>query len=75
MEIDITQFKEAEAFTFSHSQAEGGDNAGRNTWNAAKASPVQLLKTEAEKDAFRRHIAEFGAWSREEIAAFEERIP
>jgi hypothetical protein len=55
-------------FEFSHSRAEGGQNAGPDTWNAALKGPRPLLKTEEEREAFHEFIAETGAWSAEERA-------
>lgn len=74
MEIDITEFMaNAEPFMFSASAAELGQDAGRITWNNAKAEAADtpLLKTPEEFDEFRAWAAGFGAWSREEIAAWD----
>lgn len=74
MEIDITNFfNNADAFQFSHSQAEGGKTAGPDTWNAAKreGSESPLLKTEDQIAALRLYVCDFGAWSAEEIAAWD----
>ena len=74
MEIDITDFfNDAEPSDFSASRMEKGDNAGAETWAAAKqegeASP--LLKTPDEINALRSYVKDFGAWSDEEIAAWD----
>lgn len=47
MEIDITSLLEADQFALSHSAAEGGQNAGRETWQAslAAAEETPLLDT------------------------------
>lgn len=74
MEIDITDFfNNADAFQFSHSKAEGGQTAGPDTWNAAKreGSESPLLKTEDQIAALRLYVRNFGAWSAEEIAAWD----
>ena len=74
MELNITSFfTNCDAFDFSHSQAEGGPNAGRNTWNAAKdeAKTTALLSTEADFDEFRAYVKGFGAWEEEEIVAWD----
>ena len=75
MEIDITDFfNEADPAEYSASRAELGVNAGKITWAAAKeraAVPPQLLDTEDKLDALRDHVKGFGAWSREEIAAWD----
>lgn len=73
MEIDITTFFEnADPFEFSHSRAEGGANAGPQTWANAKeeAQRSPLLTTPEQLDALRSYVREFGAWSEEEIAAW-----
>jgi len=72
MEIEITQLLEKDMFTFSHSRAEGGENAGPETWNAAMNGPRPLLKTPEEFEAFRDFVKDSGGWSEEEIAAWNE---
>ncbi len=72
MEINITEFATARAFNFSHSVHEGGNNAGKNTWDAATSHDQRLLKTPEQMEAFKKHIREFGAWKDEEIAAWDE---
>lgn len=68
MEINITSLLETDMYDFSHSAAEGGENAGPNTWNAALNGPRPLLQTEEEREAFHEFISETGAWSAEERA-------
>lgn len=73
MEIDITTFFEnADPFEFSRSCAEGGQNAGPETWAAAlrEGAESPILKTKEELDALRDHCKGFGAWTPEEIAAW-----
>jgi len=73
MEIDITSFVlYSEPFDFAHSRAEGGPNAGKNTWrNAMKeAWEHPLLKTDDELDALRAWAQSSGGWDEEEIAAW-----
>ena len=74
MQIDISSLLEEDLFQFSHSAAEGGENAGRNAWNAAlhdaSTRRPPLLSTEEQLEAFRYWVADFGAWSAEEIAAW-----
>jgi hypothetical protein len=73
MEIDITSFFEnAEPFKFSHSIAEGGRNAGPNTWRAAleEASAAPLLTTPEQINALRDHMHGYGAWEDDEINAW-----
>ena len=74
MEIDITTLLEMDCFTLSHSVAEGGENAGQNTWNASKkqAQNTQLLNTPAKLQAMRDFARESGGWNKEEIAAWNE---
>ena len=71
-EIDITSLLETDMFEFSHSQAEGGENAGPNTWNAAMNGPRPLLTTPEQFDEFRDYVRGFGAWTDEEIEAWNE---
>lgn len=70
MEIDITSLVEMNCFNLSHSVAEGGENAGRDTWNASKeqAKETPLLKTPEELQAMRDFARSSGGWTREEIA-------
>ena len=73
MEIDITSFFEnADPFEFSHSVAEGGPNAGPETWRAAlrEASESPLLTTHEQLDALRDHMRGYGAWEDDEIDAW-----
>lgn len=72
MEINITSLLEEDLFPFSHSAAEGGPNAGRNTWQAALDGPRPLLNTPEEFAAFRDHVRGFGAWDDEEIDGWSE---
>ena len=72
MYIDITSLLELDCFGLSHSRAEGGENAGRNTWNASKAQAKEtpLLNTEDKLEAMRDFARSSGGWTREEIAAW-----
>jgi hypothetical protein len=72
-EIDVTRLvEECEPFEFSASRAERGQNAGRETWNNAKAEAKDnpILTTEKDLQALRDHVRGFGAWEEEEIAAW-----
>lgn len=74
MEINLTSLIETDMFAFSHSRAEGGEDAGRNTWNAAKehvTSEISLLPTEEACQEFRDYMKDFGAWNDEERAAWD----
>lgn len=72
MEIDITQLSESDMFPFSHSVAEGGENAGRDTWNSALHGPRPLLKNAEEIQQFKDWLKDFGAWDNEERAAWDD---
>lgn len=75
MEINITSLLSLDMFAFSHSRMEGGDNAGQNTWNAAKEHAASmhppLLATGEAIDAFRDWVADFGAWTEDKIATWD----
>ena len=75
MEIDCTKFVTTEdMFDFAHSEAEHGGvpgTAGRDTYNAALAAAERYpLVTDANRVEFDEWCADFGAWEREEIAAW-----
>ena len=74
MNIDITSLLEMDCFNLSHSAAEGGQDAGRNTWNASKAAAAEmqppLLDTDEKLEAMRDFAKSSGGWTREEIAAW-----
>lgn len=72
MEINITSLLETDMFTFAHSRAEGGENAGQNTWNAALKGPRPLLNTPEEIEAFRDYAKSTGGWTEEETQAWDE---
>lgn len=76
MEIDVTHMVESadDMPMLSGSIAELGQNAGRMTWNnsVAYGKEQPLLKTDDERDAARDHFADYGAWTKEEIAAWDE---
>lgn len=75
MEINISSLAGMNAFDLSHSMAEGGENAGANTWEASKgqAEETPLLDTpeklEAFRDWVRDHGAERAAWTPQEVNA------
>lgn len=74
MELNITAFvREQDMFDFSHSAAEGGQGAFRDTWRAAiAASPTYMFVTDATRDDIRDWAAALGAWEREEIDAWSD---
>lgn len=74
VEVIITRLiVDADPFAFSHSIAEGGKNAGPDTWAAAnaEASSRPLLAPD-ERQSVRDFFAGFGAWEPEEIAAWSD---
>ena len=73
MDIDITTFfTEASPRDYSASAAELGQDAGRITWAHAieDAPEYDHLDTGEKRQAFREHVAGFGAWTDEEINAW-----
>jgi len=74
MEINITEFFNNEAPSdYSASVAELGRDAGKLTWAAAQEAATDdyhLLQTEVDFVEFRAWVAGFGAWDRDEIAAW-----
>ena len=72
MEINITQLVNEDLFQFSHSRAEGGQNAGENTWQAAMNGPRPLLDSEEKLQAMREWARSSGGWTKEEIAEWSE---
>ena len=74
MEIDITTLAEMNAFDLSHSIAEGGENAGKNTWENSKAESERhpILNTPEKLAAMREFAASSGGWTREEIAEWPD---
>ena len=74
-DIDITAFfTTADPFDFSHSAAEGGWNAGEETWAAAVAegTTTPLLTTPDQLEAMRVWVKDFGAWDETETAAWTD---
>jgi hypothetical protein len=63
-EINITCFfEEGDHFAYSHSQAEGGPSAGRDSWAAAKeraSEEPHLLTTDEEFEAWRSDLHDMG---------------
>lgn len=73
MDLNITEFfNTAEPFNYSASVAEMGNNAGRITWNNAvdDSKVFNLLDTDEKREAFKRFISGFGAWTEEEVNAW-----
>jgi hypothetical protein len=74
MEINITPLLKMDCFTLSHSQHEGGENAGKNTWQASqdKAQEIKLLDTPEKLQAMRDFARSSGGWDQEEVTAWNE---
>lgn len=76
MEINVTSFViDADHCSISASQAELGANAAKVTWGSAQdaASAAAFLNTDDECDKARDWLAEFGAWSGDELCAMSNR--
>lgn len=74
MEINITKFfKEENTDSYYGSVATHGPNAGKETYEAAcfAARKYSLLDTPEQEEAFKKYIKEFGAWTDEEIAEWD----
>lgn len=74
MDLNITAFvRDVDAFEFSASVAERGQNAGPETWSNAKqqATESPLVTTKEQFATVRKWLQDFGAWSRKEIAAMD----
>jgi len=74
MQIDITSLLEKDQFPLSHSRAEGGQNAGQETWQASleAAKETRLLDTEEKLQAMRDFARSSGGWTEEDIAAWSD---
>lgn len=72
--VNITRFLSEECMRdYSASQAELGPNAGRYTWEACTENAPEWNFIPAESlDYFREWLAQWGAWSRKEIAAMPD---
>lgn len=78
-EIDITHLFSDESpfvpFDLSNNRATLGDHAARLTWNASKECAgimAPLLDTEERKEDFRSFVKDCGAWTEDEIAAWDD---
>lgn len=74
MDINITRFyNEAAPMDYSASIAEIGQDAGPSTWRAAceDAPDYNMLDTDDKRDEFRKYVKGFGAWTDDEIAAWD----
>lgn len=68
MEIDITSLAKLKSFPLSHSQMEGGPDAGRKSWRAAmrRARHKWPLDTIEKISALKKWCNDSGAWTEEE---------
>lgn len=73
MELDITCLADTDAFNYSASRAEMGENAAQITWRNNLRDTPALLTTDEQREAARDHFKEYGAWSREEIWEWDDR--
>lgn len=74
-ELDITEFfNNAAPMDYSASVAEIGNNAGRDTWNAAceDSTEYNILNNDEKRELFREFVRCFGAWDDSEIAAWTD---
>lgn len=70
-DINVTRLIRTEdPMGFSASIAEVGPNAGPDTWANAKAAATNSPLAIVDRDSVKEYFAGFGAWSREEIAAW-----
>lgn len=71
--VDVTRLLiDADPFDFSASIAERGKNAGPETWANAKAEATERPLTIDDREGVKEFFAGFGAWEREEIAAWTD---
>ena len=68
MEVKITHLMDLDCCQFSDSIANSGlDNIGKITWDKAMSYAEDPLVTPEQQTDLRDWIAEFGAWTRDEI--------
>ena len=75
MDLNITQvFNAIAPRDYSASVAEIGASAGADTWRAAidDSPDFMLLDTDDKREAFKRLVRGYGAWSDAEIAAWSD---
>lgn len=71
--INVTRLiTENDPFDFSASIAERGKNAGPETWANAKTAATDQPLNISDRDEVRGYFAGFGAWDRDEIAAWSD---
>jgi len=71
-EINIAKLADVNQFERSHSRAEGGQNAGENTWKASNAAALTsgLLDTPEKLQVMRGFAFASGGWDEDEVAAW-----
>lgn len=73
-EIDVTRLEDEDCGLLSGSQFELGPDAGKITWaNCLRLADEVSLVTDENRDDIREHFASYGAWDRDEIAAWDDR--
>jgi len=72
MQINITSLADTDAFQFSASRAEMGQDAGQITWQNNLAENSTLLDSLEKLETFRDFVRASGGWNREETAAFSD---
>jgi hypothetical protein len=71
--IDVTRLiSDIDPIEFSASIAERGKNAGPETWANAKAEATERPLSIDDREGVKEYFAGFGAWEREEIAAWSD---
>jgi hypothetical protein len=75
MEINITRFfNESDAYEFSASRFERGDNAAQETWRTSlkQAEEAPLLSTPEQLQEMRDYARSTGGWTGDEIAEWSD---
>lgn len=75
MEININFLlsDDHDLIDYSASQNELGDNAGKITWNNSLESGIEFVKDPDDIERIKKWFSEFGAWSKEEIQAWDNK--
>lgn len=72
LEIDVTFLLDEECGQLSGSISELGENAGPMTWKNCLALADKISATAEEIQAIKDYFGEFGAWNKEERAAWTD---
>jgi len=71
--VDVTRLvSDVDPFELSRSIAEAGKDAGPTSWRNATAEASERPLDIKDREAAREFFAGFGAWEREEIAAWSD---